>query len=93
MKKRWLKLRTVMTLCAALGWWGLLYPELVLTPETIQVYEEKSDGTLTPMDHKRFDCRELYYNLLDADRKDIKFRSKLWEDFSLFWEAFQNGIE
>lgn len=93
MKKRWLKLRAVMTLCAALGWWGLLYPEFVLTPETIHIYQEDSDGTLTPLEHKQLDCRELYYNLLNADRKDITFRSKLLEDFSLFWEAFQNGIE
>lgn len=93
MKRKWLKLRAVMTICAAFGWWGLLYPEFVITPETIQVYEENADGTFTEVDHKRFDCRELYHQLLNANRKDITFRSKLWEDFSLFWEAFQNGIE
>ena len=93
MKKKWLKLRTVMTICAALGWWGLLYPEFVLTPETMQVYEENSDGTLVEANHSKFDCRELYYKLLDADREHITFRCKLWEDFNLFWEAFQNGTE
>ena len=93
MKKKWLKLRAVMTICAAFGWWGLLYPEFTLTPETILVYEEDADGTLIEVNHNRFDCRELYQQLLTADRKDIRFRCKLWEDFNLFWEAFQNGIK
>ena len=93
MKKKWLKLRAVITMCAAFGWWGLLYPEFVLTPETIQVYEEDSDHALAEVEHDRFDCRELYQRLLTTDRENITFRSKLWEDFSLFWEAFQNGIK
>jgi len=93
MKKKWLKLRAAMTICAAFGWWGLLYPEFVLTPETVQVYEKGSELLPTATEHSRFNCRELYGKLLSADREDITFRSKLWEDFNLFWEAFQNGIK
>mgnify|MGYP003305602781 CR=1 FL=1 len=82
-----------MTICAALGWWGLLYPEFVFTPETVLVYEENTKGQLIQKNPKYFDSRELYHELLHADREDITFRSKIWEDLSLFWEAFQNGIE
>ena len=37
MKKKWLGIRVAAGLCAALGWWGLLYPELALTPDTVKV--------------------------------------------------------
>ncbi len=32
MEKKWTKFRIIAGMCAALGWWGLLYPELALTP-------------------------------------------------------------
>lgn len=93
MKKKWLKLRAVMTICAAFGWWGLLYPEFALTPDTVQVYKENSAGELTQIERNWLDGRTLFRELLSADREDISIRSKLLEDFNLFWEAFQNGIK
>ena len=41
MKKKRLGIRITIGLCAALGWWGLLYPELVLTPDTVRVVQDK----------------------------------------------------
>ena len=35
MNKKTFGLRVAAGLCAALGWWGLLYPELALTPDTV----------------------------------------------------------
>ena len=44
MKKIRLGIRITIGLCAALGWWGLLYPELVLTPDTVRVVQERGPG-------------------------------------------------
>ena len=40
--KRWKELRLVLEICAALGWWGMLYPEFALSPDTCRVirYDE-----------------------------------------------------
>lgn len=35
-RKERIRIRIVTALCAALGWWGLLYPELTLTPDTVK---------------------------------------------------------
>ena len=93
MKKKWLKSRAVITICAALGWWGLLYPELTLTPDTVIVYESDSSHRSATHSEISLSGRALYRALLSAKREDITYRSKLLEDLSLFWEALQNGIE
>lgn len=92
-KNKWLKLRAVITMCAALGWWGLLYPELVLTPDTVKIYEKDEAGTLTLLPSEWCTNRDLYQKLLTAEPEQITFRSKLLTDLSTFWEAFQNETE
>mgnify|MGYP006922165757 FL=1 len=88
MKKRDLGIRIIIGLCAALGWWGLLYPELVLTPDTVKIVAE--DGTEEPDSLEwSFDSR-LYLDLLNAGRDKIIPRSKLLTDISSFWEAFHD---
>lgn len=93
MKKKWLKSRAVITMCAALGWWGLLYPELTLTPDTVIVYQVDCDGRRIALSESPFSGRDLYLELLFAKRENITYRSKFLEDLSLLWEALQNGIE
>lgn len=87
MKKKWFEFRIIAGLCATLGWWGLLYPELTLTPDTVKVSVEDEDGNLkaVPQDWS-FDS-SLFLELLNADREQISFRSKLLTDFCSFWEA------
>ena len=88
MKKRDLGIRIIIGLCAALGWWGLLYPELVLTPDTVKIVAE--DGAEEPDSLElSFDSR-LYLDLLNAGRDKIIPRSKLLTDISSFWEAFHD---
>lgn len=93
MKKKWKNFRAVLTICAAFGWWGLLYPELTLTPETVIVCEIDSDNRQHILTEHTKQGRNLYRELLCAERGSITFRSKLLEDLSLFWEALQNGIQ
>lgn len=89
MKKNWLKLRIAATMCAALGWWGLLYPELTLTPDTVKIYAEESDGSEDQTFEWSFEG-DLYRELLEAKPGQITFRSKLLENIRLFLEAFHD---
>ncbi len=90
MKRRWIGLRIVVSLCAALGWWGLIYPELTLTPETVKVSVEDENGELQELPEEwEFDS-SLYREILNADRSQITFRSRLLTDFSLFLEALHD---
>ncbi len=93
MKKRWIGIRAAAGLCAALGWWGLLYPELALTPDTVRVFQEAEDGTLQEMDADWDFEGSLYTGLLHSDRRNITFRSRLLTDISLFLEAIHSGNE
>ena len=87
MKKKWLGIRITIGLCAALGWWGLLYPELALTPDTVKVCEE--DGEASP-DRKWSFEDGLYLDILTADRDKVTFRSRLLTELDAFLEAFHD---
>ncbi len=97
MNKKTFGLRVAAGLCAALGWWGLLYPELALTPDTVTAGMEQENGEICSQPLKwSFDC-SLFLELLNADPEQITFRSRLFTDISSFWEAFHdrdtNGTE
>lgn len=93
MKKRWMGIRVVTGLCAALGWWGLLYPELALTPDAVRVLQENPDGTLQEVPADWDFEGSLYMDLLHSDPYNITFRSRLLTDISLFLEAIHSGNE
>lgn len=81
-------IRILTAMCAALGWWGLLYPELTLTPETVRIVSEETSGD-EPSD--RQDKRtgdSLYLELLGTAPGNIRFRSRLLTELNAFWEAF-----
>lgn len=88
MKKKWLGIRITVGLCAALGWWGLLYPELTLTPDTVKVCEEAGDGECASLSRKWNFEDSLYLDILNADRDKITFRSRLLTELGTFWETF-----
>lgn len=88
MKKKRIGFQVVVGMCAALGWWGFLYPELVLTPETVTVLEkEEKSGPAAPSEDRDFGG-SLYRELLNAGRDRITFRSRLLTNLNSFWEAF-----
>ena len=90
MKRKWIGIRIILSLCAALGWWGLLYPELTLTPDTIKIVEENEDGEISDLPWEWSFDSELYQELLNADRDSITLRSRLLTNISLFWEALHD---
>ncbi len=86
MKKKWIGLRILFSLCAAIGWWGLLYPELTLTPDTVAVHTEDCETLSSAAPPELPQGSSLYLELLGAGRDKITFRSKLLTDLSNFWE-------
>lgn len=81
-------LRVTAIVCAALGWWGLLYPGLTLTPDTVQIVcEDGENGELTA-DSRLSLGGSLYLELLETDRSNIRFRSRLLTELNALWEAF-----
>lgn len=93
MKKKWLGIRVAAGFCAALSWWGLLYPELALTPDTVKISMEEENGTLSDVTAEWSFDSELYLDLLNADQSQITIRSRLLTEIGLLWEAFheRNG--
>lgn len=70
-------LQAALTMCAVLGWWGVLYPELTLTPDTYRVFY--GDGTVQmPEEVVEWDFdSDIYLEILNAEPEQIRFRSKL----------------
>lgn len=97
MNKKRLGLRITAALCAALGWWGLLYPELTLTPDTVKISAEQENEEIDSQPLKWSFDSSLLLDLLNADPDQISFRSRLLTDISSFWEALhdrnKNGTE
>ena len=91
MKKNWLGIRIALSICVAFGWWGLLYPQLALTPDTVVIKAEAEDGHLQDMPLEWDFDGSLYRDLLEAEPGRITFRSRFLTDMRLFLEAFENG--
>lgn len=91
MKKKFLGIRVVLGMCAALGWWGLLYPQLTFTPDTVSIKAEDKDGTMRDEEAEWDFDASLYRELLAAGTDKIILRSRLLSDFSSLWEAFHHG--
>ena len=78
MKKKWTGIKLVMGICAALGWWGVLYPEFAMTPDTY-VVTGTEEGKPSETQKWSFDS-EIYWEILNADSDQISFKSRLFEE-------------
>ena len=88
MKNKKLGIRIITAMCAALGWWGLLYPELTLTPETVRIVIEDASGQEISLDRNKSLDDSFYLELLEADSGSVRFRSRILTELNAFWEAF-----
>lgn len=70
-------IRIVLAICAAMGWWGMLYPELTLTPDTCAVVDENGVMLRAQGDGKWGLDGDLYRELLKTDSGRIRFKSRL----------------
>lgn len=73
-----LRIKAALCVCLYACWWGLLYPELLVNPDTCQVVDEETEeDILTQAGQKSAGL--LYQTLLEADRGRIRYRSRLLE--------------
>jgi len=70
MKKSGIGIRVACGICAAFCWWGLLYPELTMTPDTYEIYREED------LEDSE---KDIYRMFLEADRHQIRFKSRFLE--------------
>lgn len=84
--KRKVTARIVVCICAAFAWWGMLYPELTLMPDTYVMVDENgtvhSDGNVVEWDFGS----EFYRKLLETDSDKIRFKSKFLEQIDALTE-------
>jgi hypothetical protein len=69
------RLRLCAVICAALGWWGMIYPDFALTADNCHVVDENGE-TVTV---EKTTGTELYRNVLQADREHVVFKSRAVE--------------
>lgn len=89
MKRRWTGIRVALSICAAICWWGVLYPELTMTPDTYTVVREngavQTDGDMIDWDSDE----DIYQAVLKADGNRIRFRSKLLMRLEAFMDQLK----
>lgn len=79
MKKRTIRIRMICGICAAFCWWGLLYPELTMTPDTYHViWSEDALASGVPLAEWDEES-DIYRILLETDTDNIRYKSKLLE--------------
>lgn len=75
-------IRILICFCAAVGWMGILYPELALTPDTYKIIlEENAENNAYENMH-----HNVYLDVLSAPREQIRFKSKLLSIFEEYME-------
>lgn len=90
MKKK--GLRIFICLCAAFGWWGVLYPQLTMTPDTYRVICEGDTVQKEPKVIEWDFDSDIYWSVLNADPGEIRFESKLLQEIKTFVEQ-RRGID
>ena len=70
-----------------LCWWGLLFPELTFTEDSLRVvYTKECEGKLgaeADIEQSRW---ETYVDFLNAQPQQVKVKSKLFELLKGLWE-------
>lgn len=76
-------LRSVAVTVAMIGFLGFLYPDLCITEDTCRVVYVTEDGKEEEIPVE--EGSELYYQLLSAEPKEIKMKSRLFEWLCSIW--------
>ena len=74
------RFRAVVMMCAALGWWGIWFPELAVWADAVCVVEEEHSQNAVQQGEKVVECdtvREICEGLRQADKGQIKVKSRL----------------
>lgn len=73
-----LRIKAAVCACLYVCWWGLLYPELVVNPDTCRVVDGETEEEILAQ-AGQMSAGMLYQALLEADRDQIRYRSRLLE--------------
>ena len=74
------RFRAVIMMCAALGWWGVWFPELAVWADAVCVVEDESKNGTVQQGEKVIECdtvQEICDGLLRADKGQIQVKSRL----------------
>lgn len=83
--------KIILCTCAVLGWWGVLYPELILTADTYRICDDSGQET---SDSGNFsENQDVYWDILKTDRSEIRFRSRLFMEWNKVMEALHESDE
>ena len=82
-------IRIWLCVCAALGWWGFLYPELGLPADVCRVIQQDGESV---EEREAFDG-SLYWEVLEADRGQVRFRSRLLDGLAALYRraGYESG--
>lgn len=90
MNHRGQEIRVALILSMAIGWWGLWYPELATAADAYVVVQE--DGTVQTASEV-IECgldECTYWEMLQADGDQVRFRSKLWQMLEEYWKKVRS---
>ncbi|MCM1113687.1 MAG: hypothetical protein NC399_10595 [Muribaculum sp.] len=91
-KTKWRMMQAALTLCAAFGWWGALYPQFTLLKGTYEIVCEEESGMSGGDRAEEPDGGGLYWDILNADSSRIRFKSRLLTDWNAFKEHRREEI-
>lgn len=78
----------IMAVCAAIGWWGALYPQFTLVEGTYRIVNEDETAIVCEdITQSELNGSRLYWSLLNEDSSNIKFKSRLLTDWREFHES------
>lgn len=83
MERRFI-VRFALCVCLYAGWWGLVYPQLVITSDTCSVVCE--DGEEQPGGAEQMTAEQLYRALQEAGPGQVRYRSRLMELLGRLWK-------
>ena len=92
--QKYKEIKSLLFAAAAAGMWSIVYPELVYHPDVVRVVDERTGNTtenenaaddqgwdrVTGIDaQKSDDAGNIYEQLLETDRENIRLKSRIWE--------------
>ncbi|MBR1930891.1 MAG: hypothetical protein IJ833_05370 [Lachnospiraceae bacterium] len=87
MRSKWRELRIALGICAAVGWWGTLYPEFTLLPDTYRVVLSEDELVTNLREPGWITDETLYRSILAADPDKIVYKSKLLEQLQKLFDT------
>lgn len=91
------RLKGILAVCAALGWWGAIYPQFTMVKGTYEVvWEDNSRQMKTAVQEdtsreapvrEKADGGEIFWEIMGAGRDKVQWKSRLLTEFQNFAEA------